>query len=303
MGSIEKVHEGWKVFKDSVLFIFKKPVFLIPIFFSWITVAIIVLYNRYNFPELQSFWLVILYIYLMIAIMSFAIILSNMVVLELIQQIESGKPISFSKALRETFGLNLIKIIPIALIWALAWLLIVILRALTRKRRGSSKAEPSARDAARTLSGMNTPFSLSRLGLSMIEKAIRMTVFMSLPAVAWENQGPLSAFKKAFQIIKKHPLQFLTSYSLTVAAGIFMALPLVPIYLLDTAEIVISSSVWVGVIIYIGIIWTLEVYLEQMSVSILYLWHMKWLKLGGKGDLSSVPKPDLLDKYFEFNHN
>jgi len=43
---------------------------------------------------------------------------------------------------------------------------------------------------------------------------------MALPAVAWENQGPFSAFKKSFQILKKHPVQFLTSYSLTFAAGV-----------------------------------------------------------------------------------
>lgn len=48
--------------------------------------------------------------------------------LELIQQIETGKKTSLSKALRETLGSNLIKIIPIAFIWALVWLFIVILR-------------------------------------------------------------------------------------------------------------------------------------------------------------------------------
>ncbi len=294
-----KVGEGWKTFKDSIAFIFKKPVFLIPIFFSWIVVATVVLYNRYYFPEFQSFWFIVLYIYFLIVIMSFSIIFVNTIMLELIQQIETGKKTSFSKALKETLGSNLIKIIPIALIWALVWLFIVILRALTSKARKGGKAQPSARDAARTLSGMNSPFSLSRLGLSMMEKAIRMTVFLALPAVAWENQGPFSAFKKSFSIIKKHPVQFLTSYSLTFVAGVVMALPLIPIYILDELEVVLPSIVWVAVIIYVGIIWTLEVYLEQMSVGMLYLWHMKWLKKGGQGELSSVKKPDLFDEIHE----
>jgi len=293
-----KINEGWKTFKDSIIFIFKKPVFLIPIFFSWIVVITIVLYNRYYFPELQNFWVIILYVYFILAIMSFSIIFANTVMLELIQQIETGKKTSLSKALRETLGLNLIKIIPIAFIWALVWLFIVILRALTSKAR-RERVQPSVRDAARTLSGMNTPFSLSEFGLSMMEKAIRMTVFMALPAVAWENQGPFSAFKKSFQILKKHPVQFLTSYSLTFAAGVIMALPLVPIYILDEMGVVLSSSIWVVIIIYVGIVWTLEVYLEQMSVGILYLWHMKWLRKGGQGELSSVKKPDLFDEIYE----
>ena len=299
MAIFDKIGEGWRTFKDAIAFIIKKPVFLIPIFFSWIIVAIVVLYNRYYFPELQSFWLIVIDVYLLIVIMSFSIIFANTIMLELIQQIETGKKTSFSKALKETLGSNLIKIIPIALIWALVWLFIVILRALTSKARKGGRAKPSARDAARTLSGMNTPFSLSRLGLSMMEKAIRMTVFMALPAVAWENQGPFSAFKKSFQILKKHPLQFLTSYSLTLAAGMVMALPLIPIYILDELGVVLSSTIWVLVIIYVGIIWTLEVYLEQMSIGILYMWHMKWLKKGGQGELSSVKKPDLFDDIHE----
>jgi len=171
-------------------------------------------------------------------------------------------------------------------------------RALISKSR-REKVQPSVRDAARTLSGINTPFSFGRFGLSMMEKAIRMTVFMALPAVAWENQGPFSAFKKSFQILKKHPVQFLISYSLTFAAGVIMALPLVPIYILDEMGGCFIIIYLIAIIIYVGIVWTLEVYLEQMSVGILYLWHMKWLRKGGQGELSSVKKPDLFDEIYE----
>lgn len=299
MGFFDRVGEGWKVFKDSMAFVFKKPIFLVPILFSWIIVATVVLYNRYYFPDLGNFWLIVLYIYLLIVIMAFAISMGNIVMLELIQQIESGERTSFAKALKEAFGYDLIKVIPIALIWAVAWLIIVILRALTSKARKGGKAEPSTKDAAMTLSGMNTPFSFWKLGLNMLEKLIRMVVFMALPAVAWENKGPFAAYKKSFLVIKKHPTQFLTSYSLTFAAGMVMALPLLPIYILNEMEVALSTNVWVAVIIYVGFIWTLEIYLEQMSVGMLYLWHMKWAKKGSKGELSSVKKPDLFDGAYE----
>jgi hypothetical protein len=56
---------------------------------------------------------------------------------------------------------------------------------------------------------------------------------------------------------------------------------------------------WTAVIIYESIIWTIGIYLEQMSVGLLYLWHIKWVRYGSKGELSDVPKPDLLDNVYE----
>ena len=298
MGFFSKVGEGFELFKSSMIFIFKKPIFFIPIFFSWIVVAAVVLYNRYFFPVLNSLTAIILYLYFLIFIMALSICMSNIVMLELIQQIESGEKTSLPKAIKEAVGLDMIKVIPVALIWGIVWLIIFILKALTSKVR-ENKAEPSVEDAAKTMGGMNTPFSFFRLGLSMIEKLVRMIVFMALPAIAWENKGPFSAFKQSFQIVRRHPLQFLTSYSLTLFAGIVMALPLVPIYIMDKMDISISTGVWLGVLIYAGIVWTLEIYFEQMSVAMLYLWHLKWVQSGQVGELSSVSKPDLFDEINE----
>lgn len=297
MAILNSIREEWHLFKDSFSVLFAKPIFLLPIFVSWIVVAAVVLYHRYYFPNFESLGLIIFYLYFLIIIMAFTISMANIVMLELMQQMETGEKLSLSKALHEAFGYDLIKVIPVALIWGLVWLIIVLLRSL--KRRSESKPEPSVQDAAMTLSGMNTPFSFFRLGLDMMEKLVRMVVFMALPAIAWENKGPFAAYKKSFHIIKKHPVQFLTSYSLTFAAGVLMALPLLPIYFMAKMKIALPTEVWIGVIIYVGLIWTLEIYLEQMSVGLLYLWHLKWEKKGRKGDLSSVAKPDLLDKVYE----
>jgi len=78
-----------------------------------------------------------------------------------------------------------------------------------------------------------------------------------------------------------------------------MAVPLIIIFYLDEHGVVFSSLFWTCVIIYEGMVWTLCIYLEQMSVGLLYLWHLKWVNSGSKGELSSVPKPDLLDRYYE----
>ena len=230
------------------------------------------------------------------------ICVANIMMLEFMQQIEFGEKISFFKALKESLVVDLLKVIPVALIWAIIWFIILIIKVLTskKKNRGSSRPEPSPRDAALTLGGANSgPFSWLKLVLRMFEKLVRMYVFLTLPAIAWENKGPFSAFKRSLEVIKRHPMQFITTYTLTGIASLFMAIPLIIVFYMDKSGVAFSSLFWTGVIIYEGIIWTLGIYLEQMSVGLLYLWHIKWLKKGGKGQLSDIAKPDLLDNVYE----
>lgn len=302
MAFFESVSEGWKLFTDSLRFLFKKPIFLIPIFFSWILVAGIILYLRYYWNMPNDLGMKLLAIFLFIFLITLIICIANIVMLEFMQQIESGEKISFFKALKETVFLDLLKTIPVSLIWAIIWFIILIIRVLTSKKkdRGSSRPEPSPRDAALTLSGANSgPFTWLNLGLNMFEKIIRMYIFLTLPAIAWENKGPFSAFKRSLEILKRHPMQFLTTYTLTGLASLFMAIPLIIIIEMDKSGYVFSSLFWTVVIIYECIIWTVGIYMEQMSVGLLYLWHIKWVKYGSKGELSDVPKPDLLDNVYE----
>lgn len=293
------IGEGWKFFKDSILFMFKKPLFLVPIFLSWIVFVIAVLYSRYYFPEIEGFWMTILFVYILIVIVTFTITFANLVMLELMEQIERGQKTSLVKAFLSTIFYNLIKVIPIALVWGVIWLFLLILKVIISAVKKDKSAEPSVEDAAQTLSSMNSSFSFWKLGINLIEKLVRMSVFLSLPAIAWENKGPFSALKKSLEIIRRHPAQFLTTYALTLAAGLVMAIPLIPISIMLELDITIPTAVWIGVIIYSGITWTLEIYLEQMSVGMLYLWHLKWLKNGGKGKLTSVKKPSLVDGVYE----
>ncbi|MBI2653542.1 hypothetical protein HYX02_01900 [Candidatus Woesearchaeota archaeon] len=282
---------GFKLLVDSVKVLFKEPIFLVPIFFSWILVSATILYVRYYLPEGMIFITIFGFIFLMTMIIS----LANIVMLEFMEQIETGKKISFSKAIKEAVFLDLLKVIPVALIWAIVWFILLVIRILTsKKKERSSRPEPSMQDAAMALGG-DKPFSWWGLGLDLIEKVVRMFIFLSLPAIAWENKGPFSAFKKAFQIVRKHPLQFLTTYTLTGVVALIMGVPLVIIFSLAHGGVSFPPVFWTIVIIYISIIWTLGIYLEQMSVGLLYLWHLKWVKNGSKGDLSSVKKPDLLD--------
>lgn len=301
MSFLSKLNDGWKLFSDSFKFLFKKPIFLIPIFFSWILIALIILYLRYYFEAPKDLGLLLLIIFGVIFLITLIICVANIMMLEFMQQIELGKKISFKKAIKKAIFLDLIKVIPIALIWAIIWFVLLMIKFLTSKKKGrSSRPGPTPRDVALTLGGANSgPFSWLKMGLRMFERLVRMYIFLTLPAIVWENKGPFSAFKKSFEIIKKHPLQFLTTYTLTGITSLFMAIPLIIIIYLDKSGAAFSSLFWSGVIIYEGIIWTLGIYLEQMSVGLLYLWHIKWVRNGSEGELSSIPKPDLLDDVYE----
>ncbi len=300
MGIFSSIGEGWKLFRDSFRVLIKKPIFLLPISISWIVFAGVILYLRYYFVFPPSPLLGLGYFYLLIFLVTLTICLANIMMLEFMQQIESGERISLPKALKETISLDFLKVIPVAAIWAVIWTIIILIRAATSKEKDKNRAEPSVRDAARVLGGADAgPFSWLKLGLSMFEKLVRMVVFLTLPAIAWENKGPFSSFGQAFKIIKKHPLQFITTYTLTGFAALIMALPVFVVLLLDKHGVAFSATFWAIVILYECIIWTLSVYLEQMSVALLYLWHLKWVKNGGEGDLSSVAKPDLFDNVYE----
>ncbi len=301
MGVFSSIGEGWQLFKSSINLLFKKPVFLFPIFLAWALVTCIILYMRYYLQFPEGIGLALLTVFLFIFLITSVICIANIIMLELMQQIESGKKLSLSKAMKEAFIIDLIKVIPVALIWAILWFIILIIKVLTSKKKNrNNRPEPSVRDAARTLGGADSgPFSFLKLGLDMIERFIRMVVFLSLPAIAWEDKGPFSALGRSFTIVRKHPLHFLTTYTLTTIAAMFMFIPLVIIFKLDDAGANFSPIFWTGVIIYEGFAWTLGIYLEQMSVGLLYLWHLKWAKKGSKGDLSSVKKPDLLDDTYE----
>jgi hypothetical protein len=270
------IRGGWDMFKESISFLFSRPIFLIPLFFAWVCVASITLYLRYYFEGPENALVFFLVIFGIVFLIAFIISIANIMMLELLQQIENSKPVSILRAFHEAIVKDVIKVIPVALLWSVLWFILLIIRALTsRKRGGGRRAEPSMEDAARTLGGANTgPFSWLKLGLRMFEKLIRMFIFLALLPIAWENKGPLDALRTAKNVIGKDPGAFLSTYTLSGVASFIMALPLVPIFMLPEGT-ELPSIVWSLVILYEGIAWSLTIYLEQMSVAFMYWRHLQ----------------------------
>jgi hypothetical protein len=280
-----QIKDGWVLVKESIKIVQTYPVLIVPLFVTWIFMALCVLIVRYtntsSIVTLAAFFAVI-----------YSLVLSCLLLLELMQQIETGSKLSLTQAIGGVIGKNALKAVPIALVWAVLWFILLLLTP--KKRKEDTQA--SLNDAAATLSGANSPFGL---GLELLKKLLRMFFFLTLPAIAWEGKGPIGGFKRAFIVVKKHPVQFLSTYALTLAAATLMALPLIPYYFVLEAEIVLPNWVLIVVIIYSAIVWTTEIYLEQMSLGLLYLWHLKWEKSGTIGNIESIDKPSLLDNVHE----
>jgi hypothetical protein len=242
----------------------------------------------------NNFWA----LFALVFLISLSISMASMVLLEMIEQMETGKKTSLTKACLHAFTLGLPRVLPITFIWSILWFFILILQS---KKRNS--VEPSPEDAARTLAGANSPFSAWDLGLDMVSKLLRMTVFMALPSVAWGNKGPFEALGNSFRIIKKHHIEFLSTYGLTEAATSIMFLPLIPLFVAAKVKAEIPPEIWYLAIFYMGIVWSFGIYLEQMMVGILHLWHLKWEALGANGNIGDVSKPNLFDKIYELSED
>ena len=283
---IQQLKDGWLLVKESLRVIRAHPKIIVPLFITWIFTAACIL--SYRYLPIEGF---VLFIIIFFAIV-YSLVLSCLLLLELIQQLESGQKLSLTKAVFDVLKQSAVKALPLALVWAVLWFVLLL---FTPKKRGGDE-EASLNDAAATLSGANSPFSL---GIELLKKLLRMFFFLTLPAIAWEGKGPIQGFKQAFKIVKSHPIQFLSAYSITLAAASLIALPLIPYYIAAEAEIMLPGWVYIAVIIYSGIVWTTEIYLEQMSLGLLYLWHLKWERNGSVGKLSAVAQPTLLDEAHE----
>jgi hypothetical protein len=280
---IQELKDGWTLVRESMIIARKYPKLLVPLFVTWVFIAGCVL--SYRYLPIEGYWSVVIIFFAIV----YGLVLSCLFLLELIQQLESGKKLSIATAVIDVVRQSAIKSLPVAFVWAVMWFILLL---FTPKKRDDDNPESSLSDAAETLSGANSPFNI---GLELLKKLLRMFFFLTLPAIAWEGKGPLTGFKQAFKIVKKHPVQFLSTYSITLAAATFIALPLIPYYIAAEADVVLPAWAYIVVIIYSGIVWTTEIYLEQMSLALLYMWHLKWEYYGVTSDLSDVPRPSLLD--------
>jgi hypothetical protein len=303
--------KGWRLIIHSLNVFRAYPSFLVPIFFVWIVYASGILFLRYGYSwHTHELALDLAVTFLFIFAMSFLILISFTTVLEMIRQLEDDKP-SFGKAIGRALGKDMLRVLPLAFVWAIIWFVLTVLEALLSKSKKDSTADDTltAQNAALTLANYGK-FSFSEAFIEALQKGVRMVMFLILPAIAWDNLGMLKAIKKGLAVLRAHLGLFGSGYALTYAAAAVVFLPAVIIVELGTSHhghpplVHFPNYVWIATIIYMGFAWSLSMYLEQMFMAQLYLWHMNWEKEAAKAlkegrpqpAFETVPRPELLKK-------
>jgi hypothetical protein len=291
---------GWGLIVHSLNVFKAYPSFLLPILAVWAAYAPSVLYLKYDYHwDAHGLREDMAVAFLFIFGLSFAILMSCAVVLEMIWQIETGEP-SLSRAIAKAFGKDMFRVLPLAIVWAIVWFLLTLIEAIFSKKHGNDDETLTAQHAAETIANYRD-FSFSSAFIEALKKGVRMVVFLIMPAIVWENLGFYDATKKGLAVLRAHLSDFGAGYALTYAAAAVVFLPPAIVFELGTGRhgnpppMHFPDSVWVGTIIYMGFAWSFSVYLEQMFMAQLYLWQMKWEESVSQAKSSQQPLPDFND--------
>lgn len=302
------IKNGWSLIKESIRVFNHHPKFLIPLLLTWLVYAPIILYLKYWFDcDAYTTSQVFLIVSGVIFIFAFLLSFSCSMLLELIQQLESGQKLSVAKSFGYTLSHNTIKILPIVFVWTIIWFILLVIQVLLSKDKKREKESFSAENAAKTLAGYRS-FSLSRAFFEALQKGVRMVVFLILPAIAWENLSFWQSVKKGLAVFRSNLSAFVTGFVLTgLATTIIFLPPALLFYISGELEVSFPDWVWVITIIYIAFGWSYSIYLEQMFAAELYLWNYKWEKEVAKAQqegrpipsLNQVSRPSVLDDVHE----
>jgi len=294
----ELIFSSFRIFK-------KYPILIAPIFIVWLVYAPLAVYFKWHFPwENYNTTGQLTFVFLFIYIMALFLSLACSILLELLEQKETGKELNLYKSIKDTFSKNISHIVAIAIIWSFVWFILVVLEALLRNDDKDNDDEESAENIAKTLAGADS-FSWTSFSFDVIKKGIRMCVFLIIPGVAWENLGIRDSFKRGFSVLKDRRVEFITGFSLSLGIEFIIFLPpAIMFYLSAKVGMEFPESAWYICILYVGLAWSYSIYLEQMFAAELYLWQMQYekeVKIASEKGLAKpkfdeIRRPSIIDE-------
>jgi hypothetical protein len=294
------VKTGFELVVDSGRVFRRYPRLVVPLLGTWVVIAALTLWWQFFRPSLAQRGLLVLG-FGVIFLQAFVLALSCSLLLEMVEQVERGGAPSLSRALGDTVRENLLSMLPLIVVWSVVWFLLSVVEAFFEDDSGEP-GDFSAENAARALGGGNT--SLLGLGFDALKKGVRMLVFLVLPAIAWEDRDFVAASRRGYGVFRDNVAAIATGFSLTYLVAGALFLPAVVIFeASDLGLITLSATEWSLVVGYLGVAWSFSIYLEQMFVADLFLWHKEWeqavdaARRDGRSEPSmrDVPRPTLLD--------
>lgn len=306
MSFFTKIKSSFNLIGETIKSIWKYPILLLPIFITWLVFASITIYFKYYWDlpdDTVLFYLTFLGIFWFI---TFVLTYTSSIMVVIVKQIETDWKILVSDAFNNS-NKKIFKLLWLSFIWAIIWFLLVIIEAiLSKSKKNKSSDNINYEWVAKTLGWEWSIFSWFWLWLDILKDLIRLAIFLSIPAILWKDKWVFSWIKEWWKIIWKHPVEFLWIYGSMFLIWILMVIPLVIVFTLSDNWIVFSDYIWIWLTIYEGIIWTFSIYMEQMSSTLLFIWHMKWekenekLESGKQKQISDILMPRLTDDIKEF---
>lgn len=295
---------GWMLVKDSAKVFLAHPKLITPLLTTWLIYAPILLSLRFWLDtDNYSTGQVLLIVLGIILVFAFLLSFSCSMLLELIQQLESGRSLRVFKAFDHSLRHNTINILPIILVWTLLWFGLLVIQAILSKDKRNEQIEFSAENAAKALAGYGN-ISISRAFFASLQKGVRMIIFLILPAIAWDGLNFREAVQKGITIFRSHLSVFVSGFVLTELTASFVFLPPVLFMIISNeANLTFPAWVWFLNTIYLAFAWSYSIYLEQMFVAELYLWNHRWEEETAMAmrenrplpRLSQIKKPSVLD--------
>jgi hypothetical protein len=296
------IKSGTELVVDSIRVFRRYPRLVVPLLATWVCIAGASLWLRFGVStDGLSMTVTLALGFGVILLQALLLSISCSILLEMVEQVERGGTPSLGEATADTLEENLLSMLPIVLVWSLVWFLLSVIEALFEDdSRGEEDYSPE--NAARALAGEDT--SLLGAGIDALKKGIRMLVFLVLPAIAWEDRGFRGAVRRGYDIFRENIVAFATGFTLTyiVAGLLFLPVSLL-LWTVSEGLMTLSPTGWYLVIVYIGAVWSFSIYLEQMFVADLFLWHKEWEQAVSaaeregrdKPSIRDVPRPTLLD--------
>jgi hypothetical protein len=242
------------------------------------------LFDSSTMDSETTFWLTVGAVsFCVFAVAGVALSYGCLVMLERVRQIEMDEPRSLTGALGSALA-NTVRALPLVLVWSVLWLAVNGLGILL--------SSDDDRDAGDELLGWS---------LRAVRDAMRMLLFCSLPALAWEVGGsPLGAVRRGMAVARCHKAEFGVGLLLSNLAGGIVFLPVAGVVLGggDLPEVA-----WLGAVSLSLLLWTFVMLVQQLYAAELYLWYLLWEDASarsvaaGEAPLApdAVTRPSLLD--------
>ncbi|HEX7897107.1 MAG TPA: hypothetical protein VF950_05075 [Planctomycetota bacterium] len=247
----DDVSAEFRTLRLCLRFLVQNPAVVLPLAGAWI-LSVGILFHfipRIPWRRLDPS-AALFYVWALAAAVNYVTLFACSMLLEFLQHIETGRPTRMFRAFFDTLVRNSWALLPLAAVWAVVEVVLWIVESLLASKDRSSDR-------------------VLRTFFDILHKGIRLGVFLSLPAIAWEGAGPWKAVRRSVDILKGEWVSFLGAMSLSALFVAIVALPMT-IGWLAAPEWMKAHLSWV--IGAAAVLWTLKIYLEQMMMAELYLW-------------------------------